>query len=45
MRHRLQVQRTIWHRLRDAGIALIVMMLGVLVALGIGLAAGLRLFP
>jgi hypothetical protein len=42
MRHRLQVQRTIWHRLRDAGIMLIVTMLGVLVALGIGLAVGLR---
>jgi hypothetical protein len=45
MKHRLKTQRTIWHQLRDAGIALIVGMLGVLVALAIGLAAGLRLFP
>lgn len=43
VRHRVKVQRTMWHRLREAGLILIVGMLGVLVALAIGLAVGLRL--
>jgi len=45
MKHRLdKQQRTVWHRLRDAGIVIILVMLMGLIALAIGVGVGTRIF-